>query len=102
MGKGLMQQQKLIQFKPDFELTQKKRTPYRRTEYRILEVIDNDVPDKMKKYNIKLRKKKDGRKGKKLVRVANDKTVSKKVQRDVRRVFERMIDDHGDAIVQFF
>merc|ERR1711994_188761 len=62
----------------------------------------------MKRYNIKLRKKwkeageKNRRKGKKLVRIAADKTVSKKVQRDVRRVYERMIDDHGDAIVQFF
>merc|ERR1719189_869575 len=91
-----------------FRIDTKKRTPYRRTEFRILEVIDNDVPDKMKRYNIKLRKKwleageKNRRKGKKLVRIAADKTVSKKVQRDVRRVYERMIDDHGDAIVQFF
>lgn len=85
-----------------FRIDTKKRTPYARTEYRILEIIDNDVLNKLKKYNIKLRPKNDTRSGKKLVRVAQHKQPSKKVQRDIERVFDRMMDDHSEEIVQFF
>jgi len=83
-----------------FRMDGKKRTPYKRTEFRILEVIDNDVPGKLNSYNIKLRR--NGRTGKKLVRIAHDKDSSKKVRRDIKRVFHHLLDEHLDELVQFF
>lgn len=85
-----------------FRIDDKKRTPYARTEYRLLEIIDNDVLSKLKKYNIRLRSRNDTRSGKKLVRVGSHKQPSKKVQRDIERVFERMMDEHSEDFVNFF
>jgi len=83
-----------------FRIDEKKRTPYSRTEWRILEILDNDVPKALESFNIKLRR--DGRKGKKLAKVGLDKITSRKVKSSVRKVFERMMDDHSDEIVRFF